>query len=257
MAGSRPDTWMPLYWGDYLRDTGHLSTAHHGAYLLMIGHYWSTGEALPDDDAVLWRIVRADSMAQWKKLRPAVVALFAAVEGKLIHRRIDAELTKASGRMAAASAKAKRAAEARWSGHDDIPEASNGESLEDAPSNARSNPQAMLEQCPSQPPSPSQSSSPEIPLFGFVESASSKRASRKAKLPVDWKPTPEQLAYAKQQGCPDPADTAERFRLHHLSKGTVGADWDLGFQYWCRNEKNFRNNGQAPGTARKHGGFNL
>ncbi len=65
-------------------------------------------------------------------------------------------------------------------------------------------------------------------------------AKRKTKLPEGWKPTPEQLAYAQAQGCQDPADTAERFRLHHLSKGTLGADWNLGFQYWCRNEKNFR-----------------
>lgn len=137
MAGSRPDTWMPLYWGDYLRDTGHLSTAHHGAYLLMIGHYWSTGEPLPDDDSVLWRIVRADSMAQWKKLRPAVVALFTPQEGKLVHRRVEAELANASGKMEAATTKAKKAAQARWSGHhNDIPEASDTGCLEDATSNA-------------------------------------------------------------------------------------------------------------------------
>lgn len=163
MAGSRPDTWMPLYWGDYLRDTGHLSTAHHGAYLLMIGHYWSTGEPLPDDDSLLWRIVRADSIAQWKKLRPAVVALFTAAEGKLIHRRVEAELAKASGKIEAATTKAKKAAQARWAGHhNDIPEASDTGCSEDAtsnaPSSAPSTEQAMHKQCPS--PSPSPSSEP-------------------------------------------------------------------------------------------------
>lgn len=64
--------------------------------------------------------------------------------------------------------------------------------------------------------------------------------ARKTKLPDDWQPSEELLAYAAEQGCVDPKDTAERFRLHHQSKGTMGADWGRGFQYWCRNEKNFR-----------------
>lgn len=66
------------------------------------------------------------------------------------------------------------------------------------------------------------------------------RQARKTKLPDDWQPSEELLAYAAEQGCVDPKDTAERFRLHHQSKGTLGANWDRGFQFWCRNEKNFK-----------------
>jgi hypothetical protein len=82
-------------------------------------------------------------------------------------------------------------------------------------------------------------------LASATECSSEKRRGRVEKrrgetLPEDWSPTPEQLEYAKQQGCADPADTAERFKLHHRSKGTLGKDWNAGFQYWCRNEKNFK-----------------
>lgn len=63
--------------------------------------------------------------------------------------------------------------------------------------------------------------------------------ARKTQIPKDWQATPELIDYARAQGCKDPTDTAERFRLNHASKGTLHKDWNLAFQYWCRNEKNF------------------
>lgn len=66
------------------------------------------------------------------------------------------------------------------------------------------------------------------------------KAKRKSKLPDDFEATPERLEYARAQGCADPADTFTRFKLHHQSKGTLALDWEKGWQYWCRNESNFR-----------------
>jgi len=48
--------WTPFYTGDYLRDTRHLSQGEHGAYLLLLAHYWETGQPLPLDEKVLFRI---------------------------------------------------------------------------------------------------------------------------------------------------------------------------------------------------------
>lgn len=81
--------WMPFYVADYLRDTGHLSTLEHGAYLLLIFAYWSN-HGLPNNDAQLARIARV-SPKQWREVRPTLSAFF---QDGWRHRRIDRELTE-------------------------------------------------------------------------------------------------------------------------------------------------------------------
>jgi uncharacterized protein YdaU (DUF1376 family) len=81
--------WMPLYVGDYLRDTRDLNTLQHGAYLLLIMHYWQH-DALPGDDARLAAITGL-SIAQWRRIREPVQAKFS--DGWR-HKRIEAEIAK-------------------------------------------------------------------------------------------------------------------------------------------------------------------
>ena len=89
--------WMPLYVGDYLGDTGHLTTAQHGAYLLLMMHYWRKGE-LPDDDRQLSKITKLP-LRTWCEYRPTLQDFF--YEGWK-HKRIDAELQKMLQRFAKA-----------------------------------------------------------------------------------------------------------------------------------------------------------
>jgi uncharacterized protein YdaU (DUF1376 family) len=81
--------WMPLYVGDYLGDTGHLTTTQHGAYLLLMMHYWRKGE-LPDDDRQLSKIAKLP-LKTWCEYRPTLQDFF---HQGWKHKRIDAELQK-------------------------------------------------------------------------------------------------------------------------------------------------------------------
>lgn len=82
--------WMPFYIGDYIADTGHLSTVQHGAYMLLIMNYWVRG-GLPLDDRQLATITKLP-MRDWLKHRPVLAMFF---EEGWRHRRLDLELAKA------------------------------------------------------------------------------------------------------------------------------------------------------------------
>jgi uncharacterized protein YdaU (DUF1376 family) len=88
---SGPKHFMPLYIGDYLADTAHLTATEHGAYLLLIMHYWRAG-SLPDDDAKLARIARC-APQEWAAIRDTVAEFF---DAGWRHPRIDAEISKAN-----------------------------------------------------------------------------------------------------------------------------------------------------------------
>lgn len=102
---------MPLYIGDYLADTMHLSGPEHGAYLLLLMHEWRTGP-LPDDDRQLANIARTDPAA-WSAMAPTVRAFFVAAEGRLTQLRLERERARALGVVEQRRAAGKRSAEVR------------------------------------------------------------------------------------------------------------------------------------------------
>lgn len=140
---AKPDVWMPLYIGDYLSDTMHLTTEQHGAYLLLIMAYWKNGGALPASDAQLAAICRMPVDA-WSNARAVLENFFDTTqEGKWVSKRVEKEMQAAGQKKAQAVQKAANAAAARW----------NKISV-DAPSIPQAMPEYMLEDCPSPSPSP-------------------------------------------------------------------------------------------------------
>lgn len=107
--------WMPLHIADYLADTGHLTATEHGAYLLLIMHYWQNG-ALPENERVIARVAKL-SVAQWEESRDVLAMLFGP---NWTHKRIDAELSKADDIIE----KRRAAAEARYGKGKNKPDAS-------------------------------------------------------------------------------------------------------------------------------------
>jgi uncharacterized protein YdaU (DUF1376 family) len=103
---------MPLYIGDYLADTRRLTCEEHGAYLLLLMEYWRNGP-LPNDDERLARIVGVSSF-RWKRLRKQIGHFFLERGDKLIQKRAEIEMARASAVTEKRSNAGKIGAEARW-----------------------------------------------------------------------------------------------------------------------------------------------
>jgi uncharacterized protein YdaU (DUF1376 family) len=99
---------MPLYIGDYLADTMHLTCEQSGAYLHLIMHYWRAG-SLPHDDVALAQIARLPAKA-WRAHKAIIAAFFG--QG-WTHKRIDAERAKTNEVKERYHERAVKAAQAR------------------------------------------------------------------------------------------------------------------------------------------------
>lgn len=79
--------WMPLYVGDFMGDTAHLSAAETGAYLMLIMHYWRMG-GLPEDDRSKQRISRMTPQ-EWARYKSRIKEFFT---DDWTHVRIEIEI---------------------------------------------------------------------------------------------------------------------------------------------------------------------
>ncbi len=87
--------FFKLYIGDYQRDTAHLSVTEHGAYLLMLQHYYATENPLPIGKA-LHRMLRAQEKAEREAIDAVVTRFWRETDAGLVNDRADVEITKAS-----------------------------------------------------------------------------------------------------------------------------------------------------------------
>lgn len=89
---------MPLYPGDYLRDTIGLTKAQHGAYLLAIMAYWVKGESLTPQE------LREICGREVNRIH----RFFVLENDRYHHKRIDFELEKSREMMESARRKAMK-----------------------------------------------------------------------------------------------------------------------------------------------------
>jgi uncharacterized protein YdaU (DUF1376 family) len=128
---------MPLYIGDYLAETQHLSAEQSGAYLHLLMHEWRVGP-LPLDLEVLRRIARVERDA-WSNAWAMLEHFFTRSEAGYMQARLEVEKVKSQENRERFSNRGKAGAKKRWSKMHE---------------HATSNAQALLDEWPSPSPSP-------------------------------------------------------------------------------------------------------
>lgn len=86
--------WMPLFWGDFLANTMHLSAQEAGAYLFLIAHAWEHDGKIPVDR--LKRVSRISNY-NWPKVRTTLMQFFDthSESNFWLSQRVIKELTQA------------------------------------------------------------------------------------------------------------------------------------------------------------------
>lgn len=147
----RPKVFQNMYWHDFDADTSGIPLFDRGVYLILIKEYWYNGGPLPDNKTFLYRKCVAISRAEKASVNRMLEAYFLHGNGVYRHPRIDRDLAQATEKIRKNRERAQKGAAARWQ-------------KTDATSNATSNAQAMLKQCPSESESESKKKIPLTPL---------------------------------------------------------------------------------------------
>ena len=204
---------MPLFVGDYLADTTHLTCTEHGAYMLLLMSMWRSGGALPNDHAKLSRFARC-TPGQWARISETILAFFDIADGVISHGRLSREMTKHS-----AAVEQRRQA------------ASNGGKAKALKNNRSPLPDANLSLCQPEP-EPEPEEVPTEPIGSAAPKRTKARGSRR--VPNSWSPSELTIAKLVKEGhsAGDLERALTRMRDHEYRDAHT--DWDAAFRNWVR-----------------------
>jgi uncharacterized protein YdaU (DUF1376 family) len=108
--------WYPHYPGDYTRDTAHLTLMEHGAYRLLLDHYYSTAAPLPSDKQRLYRLCRAFHPEEQAAICAVLHDFFTLGADGYHNARADRQLIEMAAKRVKLSEQGRRGAKKRWNG---------------------------------------------------------------------------------------------------------------------------------------------
>lgn len=105
--------YMPLFTGDYLRDTQHLSMSEHGAYLKLLMHCWDQKGPAPLDERKLMGICNARSTDEIEAMRRVLSEFFIRMEDGHYNARMQREVERSEALSRARSDAGRKGYEAK------------------------------------------------------------------------------------------------------------------------------------------------
>lgn len=107
--------FLPLYTGDYLRDTSDLTLTEHGIYLRLLMFCWDSRGPVPRDEMRAARIVGATSDDERVSVGSILRRFFVEHDDGWYNPRMEAEVARANVLSAARSEAGRKGAGKTWS----------------------------------------------------------------------------------------------------------------------------------------------
>ncbi len=220
--------YFPMYPTDFEADTAHLSLAEDGAYNRLLRLMWMTpGCSLPDDNAWIARRMRADTDTMATVVLPVIAEFMERKGGRVVSPRLQREWKKVDETSRLRSEAGKKGGR---------PKVVENKHEHEKPGfdfdKAR----------PKQPePEPERK---EEPIGSSKKTA---RRKPEMELPPDWVPSERNIedAESRQFSAMEIQDEADRFRNHHLAKGSRFRDWDAAWRTWLGNARKYGSRGSV------------
>jgi len=105
------DIWMPVFIGDFHKETAEFTAEMTGAYILLCLYQWFKGPP-KDDDEVLARICKLN-VEKLKKIKTDLLFSFENVDGRWVNQKQLAEFQKWKKARESRSNSARKAAYAK------------------------------------------------------------------------------------------------------------------------------------------------
>jgi len=104
---------MPIYTGDYLRDTRHLTPQKHGVYLLLLMHCWDQKGPLPLDEQECAGIANCRSSDEIEAIRYILGKYFVRMDDGWYNTRMQHEIERSEVISMARSSAGRKGYEAK------------------------------------------------------------------------------------------------------------------------------------------------
>lgn len=105
--------FTPIYSGDYLRDTRHLTPQKHGVYFLLLLHCWDQRGPLPLDEQECAGIANCRSSDEIESLRYILAKYFVRMDDGFYNPRMQKEIERAEAISAERSKAGKKGYQAK------------------------------------------------------------------------------------------------------------------------------------------------
>lgn len=231
--------FFKLYIGDYQRDTGALSLLEHGAYMVMLQHFYATEKPLPVGRE-LYRLLRCETKADRQAVDSVVDKFWQIVDDGLINLRSQEEIAKAEHQRTVNREIGKRGGRPKTtekitdSVSDSVSESKPNHNPNQTPDTRQKNPVDTGERTPSSP-------------------AGRHTSATLSLVPPDFRPDSVGIHKAGQAGIgPERLDNeVSAFVDHYRATGETRADWQAQWRKWCVKSTNFTPRSGAPPPASK------